>query len=106
PTLSVVALLAYSCPACGVFNLQFLYLDYSADALARSARHPYLEPLMRALSDVGSGYALVPLSVLTFVLLRRHGHRAARFIPAMVIGSDVVLALTTWTVARPRPRPP
>ena len=102
--LAIVALLAYIVLAVFAFNQQFLDLDHSADALARSARHPYLESLMRALSDVGSGYALVPLSVLTFVLLRRHGHRAARFIPAMVIGSYVVFLLTKWIVARPRPR--
>jgi len=59
---------------------------------------------MRTLSDVGSGYALVPLSVGMFVLLRRVGHRAARFVPAMVVGAYVVFALTKWVVARPRPR--
>ncbi|HWO90862.1 MAG TPA: phosphatase PAP2 family protein, partial [Methylomirabilota bacterium] len=73
-------------------------------ALAQSTRQPHLESLMRALSNVGSGYALVPLGVGMFVLLRRHGHRAARFVPAMVVGAYVVFALTKWVVARPRPR--
>jgi undecaprenyl-diphosphatase len=39
-----------------------------------------------------------------FVLLWRHGHRAARFVPVMVVGAYVVFALTKWVVARPRPR--
>lgn len=102
--LAIVSALAYLVLAVLAFNQQFLDVDHSAHALARSARHPHLEFLMRALSDVGSGYALVPLGVGMFVLLRRLGHRAARFVPAMIVGSFVVFALTKWVVARPRPR--
>lgn len=102
--LAIVSALAYLVLAVLAFNQQFLDVDHSALALAQSARHPHLESLMHTLSDVGSGYALVPLSVGMFVLLRRQGHRAARFVPAMIVGSYVVFALTKWVVARPRPR--
>jgi undecaprenyl-diphosphatase len=100
---AIVSALAYLVLAVFAFNQQFLDVDHSASALAQSARHPHLEFLMQTLSDVGSGYALVPLSVGMFVLLRRHGHRAARFVPAMIVGAYVVFALTKWVVARPRP---
>jgi membrane-associated phospholipid phosphatase len=102
--LAILSVLAYLVLAVLAFNQQFLDVDHSAHALAQSARQPHLESLMRALSNVGSGYALVPLGVGMFVLLRRHGHRAARFVPAMIVGSYVVFALTKWVVARPRPR--
>jgi len=102
--LAIVSALAYLVLAVLAFNQQFLEVDRSALALAQSARHPHLESLMRTLSDVGSGYALVPLSVGMFVLLWRRGHPAAQFVPAMVVGAYVVFALTKWVVARPRPR--
>ncbi len=59
---------------------------------------------MQLLSRIGSGYVLIPLSVIGFVVLRRQGHRAARHIPAMLVGSVAVFALTKWIVARPRPK--
>jgi len=102
--LAIVSALAYLVLAVLAFNQQFLDVDHAAHALAQSARHPHLESLMHTLSDLGSGYVLVPLSVGLFVLLWRHGHRAARFVPAMVAGSYVVFALSKWIVARPRPR--
>ena len=102
--LAIVSVLAYLVLAVLAFNQQFLDVDHSTHALAQSTRQPHLDSLMRALSNVGSGYALVPLGVGMFVLLRRHGHRAARFVPAMIVGSYVVFALSKWIVARPRPR--
>ena len=102
--LAIVSALAFLVLAVLAFTQQFLDLDHTAYAVARSAAHPRLKSLMQALSDVGSGYALIPLSALTFVLLKRRGHRVARHVPAMVIGSFVAFALTKWIVARPRPK--
>lgn len=102
--LAIVSLLAFLVLAVFAFNQRFLDLDHSVHALAQATRQPHVKSLMQALSDVGSGWALLPLSLAAFVLLRRGGHRIARFVPAMVAGSYVVFAITKWIVARPRPR--
>jgi undecaprenyl-diphosphatase len=59
---------------------------------------------MQALSRIGSGYVLIPLSVAAYVWLKRRGHRAGRYIPAMFAGAVAIFALTKWIVARPRPK--
>ena len=102
--LAIVSSLAFLVLAVHAFNQQLFDLDHSADALVQSAQHPYLKILMRALSNAATGYVLVPLSVGMFVLLWRHGHRAARFVPVMVVGAYALFTLTKWIVARPRPR--
>jgi len=102
--LAIVSGLAFLALAVLAFNQQFFDLDHSAYDLARSGLYPELKPLMQALSWIGSGYVLVPLSVVAYVLLRRHGHRAARYVPVMLVGAFVVFALAKWIVARPRPK--
>jgi membrane-associated phospholipid phosphatase len=102
--LAIVSSLAYLVLAVYAFNQQFFDLDHVAAALARSARHPYLTVLMRALSDVASGYALVPLSVVMYIVMRHRGHHAVKYIPWMVVGAYAVFTLSKWIVARPRPR--
>ena len=102
--LAIVSGLAFLMLAVLAFNQQFFDLDHSAYDLARSGLYPELKPLMQALSWIGSGYVLAPLSVLAYVLLRRHGHRAARYVPVMLVGAFVVFALAKWIVARPRPK--
>jgi len=102
--LAIVSGLAFLMLAVLAFNQQFFDLDHSAYDLARSGLYPELKPLMQALSWIGSGYVLAPLSVVAYVLLRRHGHRAARYVPVMLVGAFVVFALAKWIVARPRPK--
>jgi len=102
--LAIVSALAFLVLAAFAFDQRFFDLDHTVDALARSTAHPHVKSLMRVLSGVGSGYGLIPLSALTFVLLKRHGHRLARHVPAMVVGSFIAFALTKWIVARPRPK--
>ena len=65
--------------------------------------HPYVGTLMRALSDLASGYALIPLSVVMFIYMRHRGHHAVRFIPWMVVGAYAVFTLTKWIVGGPAP---
>jgi len=102
--LAIVSGLAFLMLAVLAFNQQFFDLDHSAYDLARSGLYPELKPLMQALSWIGSGYVLASLSVVAYVLLRRHGHRAARYVPVMLVGAFVVFALAKWIVARPRPK--
>src|SRR5881409_1475918 len=102
--LAVVSALAFLVLAVLAFNQQFFDFDHAAHDLIRSGPYPQLRPLMQTLSRIGSGYVLIPLTVVAYVLLKRRGHRAARYIPAMLVGAFAVLALTKWIVARPRPK--
>ena len=102
--LAIVSSFAFLVLAVHAFNQQLFDLDHSADALVRSAQHPYLKILMRALSDAATGYVLVPLSVGLYLYLRHRGHHAVKLIPWMVVGAYALFTLTKWIVARPRPR--
>lgn len=102
--LAIVATLAFVVLGVLAHNQQFFAFDHAAYDFVRSAQYPEYRPLMQVLSRIGSGYVLIPLSVVTFVLLKRRGHRAARFIPGMFVGAFAVLALAKWIVSRPRPK--
>jgi len=102
--MAIVSGLAFLVLAVLAFNQHFFDLDYRAHDLVRSGFYPELKPLMQALSLIGSGYVLVPLSLVAYVLLRRRGQPAARYVPAMLVGSFLAFALTKWIVARPRPK--
>jgi len=102
--LAIVSALAFLALAVFAYHQQLFDLDHAAHDLVRPAPYPQLRPLMQALSRIGSGYVLIPLCVVAYVVLKRRGHRAARYIPAMFVGAFVVFALTKWIVARPRPK--
>jgi membrane-associated phospholipid phosphatase len=102
--LAIVSALAFLALAVFAFNQQLFDLDHSVHDLIRPAEYPQLRPLMQLLSRIGSGYVLIPLTLILYVVLKRQGHRAARHIPAMFAGAFVVFALTKWIVARPRPK--
>jgi hypothetical protein len=103
--LAIVSALAFLALAVFAFNQQLFDLDHSTHDLIRPAQYPQLRPLMQLLSRIGSGYVLIPLTLVLYVVLKRQGHRAARHIPAMLAGAFAVFALTKWIVARPRPKP-
>ncbi|PYO12320.1 MAG: hypothetical protein DMD75_07750 [Candidatus Rokuibacteriota bacterium] len=102
--LATVCALAFLALGVLAFNQHFFDLDHSAHDMVRAGIYPQLRPLMQALSRIGSGYVLMPLTILAYWLLRRHGHRAARWVPGMLAGAFVVFALAKWIVARPRPK--
>ena len=102
--LAVVSALAFLVLAVLAFNQHFFDLDQSAQDWVRSGQYPRLRPLMQLLSRIGSGYVLIPLCALTYVLLIWHGDRPARYIPAMFVGAFSVFGLSKWIVARPRPK--
>ncbi len=101
---AIVSALVFLALAGLAYDQQFLELDHTAYGLARSAPYPQLRPLMQTLSRIGSGYVLIPLCLLVYVLLRRRGHAAARYVPAMLAGAVTVFVLAKWIVARPRPK--
>ena len=102
--LAIVSALAFLALAVFAFNQQLFDLDHSTHDLIRPAEYPQLRPLMQLLSRIGSGYVLIPLTLVLYVVLKRQGHRAARHIPAMFAGAFAIFALTKWIVARPRPK--
>lgn len=102
--LAVVSGVAFLVLAVLAFNHHFFELDHAAHELVRSGPYPELRPLMQALSRIGTGYVLVPLAIAAYVLLRRQGHRAARWVPVMILGAYAFFALSKWIVARPRPK--
>src|SRR5213083_1926337 len=102
--LAVVCTLSFLTLAAIARAQYFFPLDYTVQALAQGARHPLLESTLRALTLLGTGWVLAPLSALVWVGLRRLGHPLARFVPATVVGAFLLGAVTKWLVSRPRPR--
>ena len=101
---AVLSALAFLVLAVLAFNQHFFELDHTAHDLVRAAPYPALRPVMQLLSRIGSGYVLMPLTVIAYVVLRWRRHRAARYVPAMVIGAFATFAIAKWIVARPRPK--
>jgi membrane-associated phospholipid phosphatase len=59
---------------------------------------------MRALSVLGSGDVLLPVTVLCSVVLWRRRHRAlALWLPGIGLATGVTLALLKWVINKPRP---
>src|SRR5213595_3813655 len=85
--LAVVCTLSFLTLAAVARAQYFFPLDYTVQALAQGARHPFLESTLRALTLLGTGWVLAPLSALGWVGLRRLGHPLARFVPATVVGT-------------------
>src|SRR5512138_437227 len=101
-SLAIVFSLSYLVLAVCAFNQQLFDLDHQAHALIRSSQHPSLKIFMRALSDLATGWVLVPMSVGLYLYLRHRGHHAVRLIPWMVLGAYAFFTFSKWIVARPR----
>jgi membrane-associated phospholipid phosphatase len=102
--LAVVAALSFLALAAIASTQHVFSIDYTVQTLVQGARHPLLETPMRALTFLGSGWVLAPLSALGWLGLRRLDHPLARFVPATVGGAVLLDVLTKWLVSRPRPR--
>jgi hypothetical protein len=79
-------------------------IDYTVRAFAQAARQPSLERPMHWLSDLGSGYVMIPLNVAVLGFLWFRRHRWALWVPALTAGSVLVEGLAKWLVHRPRPK--
>jgi len=102
--VGMVSALAYLILAVLAFTQHFFDLDHATLALMSSLREPRVKFLMEVLTTLGSGWALIPLSLATFLWLRHRGRSIAKFVPLMVLGAYVAFALSKWIVGRPRPR--
>jgi len=77
--------------------------DIAVQRWIQSAAFRPLEPVMQGLSSLGSGYCLVPMTVIAFLLLRPAHPPLAVAVPALFAGAAIVQAVSKWAVARPRP---
>src|SRR6266480_907987 len=110
--LAVVCTLSFLTLAAVARAQYFFPLDYTVQELAQGARHPLLESLMRAVTLLGTGWVLAPLSALGWLGLRRLGHPLARFVPAAVVGAFPLgaavffgaVVYVLWTLDVPRVR--
>lgn len=83
---------------------EFFSVDYTTRAFVQSAHPPWLDGLMHRLSDVGSGYVLVPANVVVFVVLAVRRQPRPWLIPALTGGAVLLEVVTKWVVHRPRPK--
>ena len=82
----------------------FSALDRGARTLVRDGRALALDRPMRALGVLGSGYVLLPVTLICSAVCWRRGHRVvAVALPLIGLASAGVLALTKWLVNTPRP---
>jgi membrane-associated phospholipid phosphatase len=102
--LAVISALAFVVLAL-IASRQYVFpLDYTIQDWVQGGRRPALEALMRALTLLGSGWVLLPLAAIGYVLLRRAGHPLGRYVPVAVVGAFLLDGLSKWLVSRPRPR--
>jgi undecaprenyl-diphosphatase len=82
----------------------FVDQDRAARTAIRDGRALHLDPAMRLLSDLATGYVLLPITVAGSVVLWRRGDRVlARALPVIGVGTAAVLAVMKWVVGKPRP---
>jgi membrane-associated phospholipid phosphatase len=101
---AAVALVVFLVAVWAVRADTFFGLDRSAHSAIRDGRTLVLDAPMRMVSDLATGYVLLPLTVLGSVILWRRGqHAVARALPVIGVATAVVLAITKWLVGKPRP---
>jgi undecaprenyl-diphosphatase len=92
------AALAVSAARTGVFPI-----DRAVQAWVQQHHPDALVLPMRVLAVLASGYALLAMSAVGFVLLRRRKSRFAPRVPAIALGALLFEVLAKRTVSRPRP---
>ena len=79
-------------------------LDRGAQNLIRDARAEILVWPMWLVSQLGSGYVLLPVTIVTSAALWWRRHRVlALWLPTIAIATAIALALTKWLMNKPRP---
>jgi undecaprenyl-diphosphatase len=101
---AVLALLAFGGLIVIALTPSLHGLDRELKLVIDGSRHPVLEALMRVITFVGDGSALLALTVVAWLVLRRAGDRLAGRLPAVMLGGAAVEWLLKWLVARQRPR--
>ena len=101
---AAVALVLFLVAVWAVRADTFVDLDRAARTAIRDGRALHLDPAMRLVSDLATGYVLLPLTLAGSLVLWRRGHRVvARALPVIGVGTAALLAVTKWVVGKPRP---
>ena len=83
---------------------EFSDLDRGTRTLVRQGRALALERPVRTISVLGSGYVLLPVTVVCSAVLWRRRHRVvALALPLIGVTAAGALGLTKWIVHTPRP---
>jgi membrane-associated phospholipid phosphatase len=77
--------------------------DLRVRAAVQAERTPSLERPMHLVTRLGSGFLLLPLSVVALATLWNRERRLAVFVPVTMAGALLLEGLTKWVVAQPRP---
>jgi undecaprenyl-diphosphatase len=79
-------------------------LDQRARTLIRDGRPDALEVPMWLVSQLGSGYVLLPVTLVTSAAFWQRRHRAlALWLPTVAAATVLALGLTKWLMNKPRP---
>ena len=102
--LTLVILLLFVLAAWFARTDEFSELDHGARTLIHENRMAELRQPMRLISNLATGYVLLPLAVIASVVLWRRGQRMlAVQLPLLGVTAVVALAVTKWIVNKPRP---
>jgi undecaprenyl-diphosphatase len=101
---AAVALVLFLVAVWAVRADTFVDHDRAARIAIRDGRALHLDPPMRLVSDLATGYVLLPVTVAGSVVLWRRGDRVlARALPVIGVGTAALLAVMKWMVGKPRP---
>jgi membrane-associated phospholipid phosphatase len=82
----------------------FVGVDRVTRTLIREGRAAALETPMWVVGLLGSGYVLLPVTLVCSAALWRRRHRTlALWLPAIGAGTALTLAVTKWLINKPRP---
>ena len=78
-------------------------VDRGAKALIREGRPAVLETPMRVISNLATGYVLLPVTLAGSALLWRRHRAVAAWLPVFGLTAVLVLPVIKWLISTPRP---
>ena len=101
---AIVSLLAFAAFTVVAMSPSLHRLDRDVGTAVQEARNPRLESPMRVVTFLGDGWALLALTVATWITLVVRRDPLARRFPLIMLGSALAEWSVKWLVGRPRPR--
>ena len=79
-------------------------VDRGAKVLIREGRPAVLETPMRVISNLATGYVLLPVTLVgSLILWQRRRQTVLLWLPAIGVAAAVVLPIIKWVISQPRP---
>ena len=102
--LTLLMVLVFLLAAWAVHGDGALGVDRGAKALIRDGRAVALETPMWLVGLLGTGYVLLPVTLVCSAVLWRRGHRlVAVWLPAVGVSAALAIAVVKWLIDKPRP---